>query len=50
MDAKRYPEAAIFCRTYCPNKLSVAIDKWNELIEKEVGLPKEFQDFLDTLN
>ena len=35
MDAKRYPEAAIFCRTYCPNKLSVAIDKWNELIEKE---------------
>ena len=35
VDAKRYPEAGIFCRTYCPNKLSEVIDKWNEVIEKE---------------
>ena len=35
IDSKMYPEASIFCRTYCPSKLETVISKWNEKIEKE---------------
>ena len=33
--AKRYPEASVFCRTYCPSKLNDVISKWNTLLEQE---------------
>ena len=35
VDSKKYPEASIFCRTYCPNKLGDVLDKWNKMIEEK---------------
>lgn len=28
----KYPEAALFCRTYCPSRLQPVLDQWNEEI------------------
>jgi coatomer subunit beta' len=33
--SQRYPEAALFCRTYCPSKLSTVLDQWNNEINQE---------------
>ena len=35
LDSKKYPEASIFCRTYCPNKLETVLEKWNKMIEAQ---------------
>jgi coatomer subunit beta' len=33
--SQKYPEAALFCRTYCPSKLSSMLDLWNNEINNE---------------
>ncbi|MCQ2819765.1 MAG: coatomer subunit beta' [archaeon] len=35
IESKRFPEASLFCRTYCPSKLNEVIEKWNEALENE---------------
>jgi coatomer subunit beta' len=34
INTKRYPEAALFCRTYCPTKLDQVLTAWNDVLEK----------------
>ena len=34
INTKRYPEAALFCRTYCPTKLDQVLSAWNDVLEK----------------
>jgi coatomer subunit beta' len=33
--SNRLPEAALFCRTYCPLKLNTIIDQWNNELNNE---------------
>lgn len=33
--SQKLPEAALFCRTYCPSKLGTVIEQWNNEINKE---------------
>ena len=35
LDSRRYPEAAVFARTYIPSKLNDVIELWNKQIEEE---------------
>lgn len=32
--SNRIPEASLFCRTYCPSKLSSVLELWNEELSK----------------
>ncbi len=34
IESKRFPEAAVFCRTYCPSKLNDIIELWNNDINE----------------
>lgn len=34
LDSKQIPEAAIFCRTYCPSLLSEVLPHWNEKLNQ----------------
>jgi coatomer subunit beta' len=33
--SNRLPEAALFCRTYCPSKLNKIIEQWNNDLNNE---------------
>lgn len=33
--SNRYPEAALFCRTYYPSRLAQTLDSWNQEINAE---------------
>ena len=48
--AKRFPEASVFCRTYCPSKLNDVITRWNVLLEQEEDLNNNSRMSLRIIN
>ena len=36
VESKKYPEAAIFARTYCPSKIEEILELWNQKLDEDV--------------
>ena len=48
IDEKKYSQAAIFAKNYCPSKISEVVEKWkencNQYLKNRIADPVEFKE------
>lgn len=48
--SKRFSEAALFCRTYCPNKISEALELWNNELNSDDQYSRIAQNVINPID